>query len=265
MKNKILLAVYIASSIIVVLSLILFLSRDEFKKTKDEEKSGETEISVSGQDTEQETEAETEYKEPYVSQIDFEELAEINTDVYAWLAVLNTDISYPVVQSPTDDNYYLKHLIDGTYSDLGSLYTEHEYNTTSFEDRVTIIYGHQFPTGGMFSFLQRDYNEEGAYDNLSEVYVFLPDKELHYTVFAAVPYTKWHILDRYYNFPNDSMVEFFLEKIAEIEDSRASFNPDCVIGKDVTGKDKILILETCLYNDDNGRFLVLCKLDEVVD
>ena len=40
--------------------------------------------------------------------IDFETLQSQNSDIYAWITVGNTEVDYPIVQSPSDDSFYLK-------------------------------------------------------------------------------------------------------------------------------------------------------------
>ena len=46
--------------------------------------------------------------------IDFEALWEMNPDVYAWIEIPGTQVDYPILQSPTDDGYYLDHNMDGS-------------------------------------------------------------------------------------------------------------------------------------------------------
>ncbi len=62
------------------------------------------------QDSESETVSET---EAYVSPIDFDSLKAVNEDIYAWLEIPGTDISYPILQHPTEDEYYLRKGLQG--------------------------------------------------------------------------------------------------------------------------------------------------------
>lgn len=66
----------------------------------------------------------------YTSPVDFAALRERCGDIYAWLDIPDTDISYPVVQN-ADDTYYLTRDIDGNYAAEGSLFTESAYNGTA--------------------------------------------------------------------------------------------------------------------------------------
>ena len=93
----------------------------------------------------------------YKSPVDFEKLWEQNEEVHAWLTIPNTDINYPVVQSKTDDAFYLRRGLDGKYSVNGTLFTEKGYNGTEFSDPVTAIYGHDMKSGAMFGRLQEMY------------------------------------------------------------------------------------------------------------
>ena len=48
----------------------------------------------------------------YACPVDFEKLQGYNPDIYAWIWIYNTNIDYPVVQSPGDDGFYLTHNSD---------------------------------------------------------------------------------------------------------------------------------------------------------
>ncbi|MBQ8868792.1 MAG: class B sortase [Oscillospiraceae bacterium] len=193
---------------------------------------------------------------PYVSPVDFEGLLEKSEDVHAWLTIPGTDISYPVAQSQTNDAFYLKRALDGSYSINGTLFTEHLYNSTDFNDPVTAIYGHDMKSGAMFGLLQEQYSDKDTFEKHREIIVYCPDKELHYEVFAAVPYSKRHILHYYDSFEEKETVDEFLEEIYNVRAFGANFASDI----EVTSDDRILILSTCLKGDISRRYLVVARL-----
>ena len=90
--------------------------------------------------------------------IDFASLQARNPDVYAWITVPGTQVDYPILQSASDNGYYLDHTIDGEEKPEGSIFTEN-YNSKDFEDPNTVIYGHNMKNGSMFRTLH-DYMTE---------------------------------------------------------------------------------------------------------
>ena len=124
----------------------------------------------------------------YTSPVDFAALRERCGDIYAWLDIPDTDISYPVVQN-ADDTYYLTRDIDGNYAAEGSLFTESAYNGTAMDDPVTVIYGHRMNSNVMFSTLQKTYSDPDSFASHREIVLYLPEQEIHAQVFAAVPTT----------------------------------------------------------------------------
>ena len=193
--------------------------------------------------------------EPYLSPIDFDALWERNEDIYAWMDIPNTPISYPVVQSPEDDAYYLRRNSDGDSASIGSLFSEHTYNANDFSDLITVLYAHHNSNGTMFGNLQSYYSETDAMEKYGQIRVFLPDKELDYEVFAAVPYDNTHIL--YWYGANDIRNK----RVFQYEISKIRSMGGCVIDDRFPApEDPILILSTCLQGDRKSRFLVLARL-----
>lgn len=199
--------------------------------------------------------------ELYKSPVDFESLQGINPDVYAWIEIKGTNISYPVAQSPVDDRYYLKHTVEGKYSDNGTLFTEHQYNGTDFNDPVTVIYGHNMGpgTGIMFGDIEQMYSDDGGIEKYRDITVYVPDKELHYTVFAAVPYSNRHILYYYSCFSGDGLINEFIDSIYEAR----GFGVNTDESFELREGDHILVLSTCLQGNDSKRYLVLARLEEI--
>ena len=193
-----------------------------------------------------------ETEEPYVSPIDFASLQAQNPDIYGWLRIPGTEFDFPLVQRQGDDSFYLTHDSDGNDSSAGAIFTESAYTSPAMEDPVTVASGHQLHAGTMFGTLQETYSQENALDDYGEVIVYLPEKELHYQVFAAVPYANRHIL---YNYDCTDSRRFnaFLNSIYEVREIGAQF----ASGVTVSTGDKVLVLSTCLAGNSQRRYLVL--------
>ena len=82
----------------------------------------------------------------------------LNPDVYAWIDVPGTEISYPVLQSAEDNSYYLEHTIEGEKTLPGAIYSEN-YNSKDFSDYNTILYGHNMRNGTMFAGPLHDFED----------------------------------------------------------------------------------------------------------
>ena len=199
-------------------------------------------------------------EEPYVSPIDFASLQGANPDIYGWLEIPGTEFDFPLVQREGDDSFYLTHGSDGAENPAGAIFTESAYNSTNMEDPVTVAYGHQMHAGTMFGKLQETYSQENALEDYGEVIVYLPEKELHYQVFAAVPYDNRHIL---YNYDCTDPRRFnaFLNSIYEVREIGAQINVDAAVSTD----DKVLVLSTCLAGNSERRYLVLAVCQAEID
>lgn len=192
---------------------------------------------------------------PYVSPIDFDALQAINSDICAWLVIDDTNIDFPVVQSRTDDTYYLNHNSDGNYSANGSIFSEHEYNAADFTDPVTVLYGHHQWDGAMFGKLQQYFTDESFWSENHTLKIYTPDGFLEYGVFAAVPYSSEHIL-YYHDFTDEYAFRGFFDEIMSTRDLSARFNEEYA----PEPGDRVLILSTCLISNNKNRFLVMGTL-----
>ncbi|MDO5392456.1 MAG: class B sortase [Eubacteriales bacterium] len=205
-----------------------------------------------------ETQQETEKKpEPYISPIDFEKIQNENPDIYAWLDVPDTEISYPLLQKEGDDTYYLKHDSSGAWAEAGAIFTQSSYNGKDFTDPVTVVYGHRMRSGAKFGRLQETFEDVESFQNHKEIVVYLPDRELHFQVFAAVPYSSKHIMS-IYDFDKREDYEKFLKVIF---DTPGNFRKNISITPD----NQLMVLSTCLKWDSSRRYLVLGKLCESDD
>ena len=54
----------------------------------------------------------------------YKELYLQNEDMVGWISIAGTTVNYPVMQTPNDPNFYLKHNFEKAYSDLGVPYIQ---------------------------------------------------------------------------------------------------------------------------------------------
>ncbi|MCD8212283.1 MAG: class B sortase [Oscillospiraceae bacterium] len=222
-------------------------------------------ISVSGEKTSEEP-VETDDSEngdeegetsPYASSIDFQALQDRNKDIYAWLDIPGTSISYAVVQSDIEDEYYLRRDLDGNYAVAGSIFSQAGYNSKDMADHVTVFYGHHMTNGTMFGNLQQIYSNAESFAEHNRIIVYLPDRELDYTVCAAVPFDNRHIMANFDFNDEDSFNEFW-DMVTSNTELTAQFDRNI----DVEYGDHLLVLSTCLDGNNTRRYLVIAKLDE---
>lgn len=181
--------------------------------------------------------------------IDFAALQERNSEIYAWIVVPNTDIELPILQSRADDLYYLHRDIDGKYSRLGSLFTQSK-NSLDFSDPVTVIYGHNYASGGMFTNLHYFENETFFRDN-QWFYIYTPTRKLTYSVVSAYKYDDRHILNSF-DFSDLDVRRSYFDSVL---DPRAMLR-NVRDGARIEITDKLVVLSTCLTGGYNGRYLV---------
>ncbi|MBQ7600156.1 MAG: sortase [Clostridia bacterium] len=222
----------------------------------------DTEETLDTEDSETDT-AETAPQLPSTNDqlLDFDYLHGINPDIYAWIEINGTLVDYPVLQSKTDDNKYLTTAYDGSYYVGGSIFTQATYNTDTFNDPVTLIYGHTMWSGTLFGQLQSVYTNPATFAQCSDIKIYLPGEVRHYTVFAAVPYENIHIMYTY-DFSVEYWFNNFIKGIQNVRALGANFN------KDITPQygDRVIVLSTCLNEDSSKRFLVLAVLqDDLAD
>lgn len=181
--------------------------------------------------------------------IDFAALQSQNPDVYAWIQIPDTNVDYPILQSATDDTYYLEHTIDGVEGYPGSIYTE-SVNSKDFTDFNTVIYGHDMKDGSMFKHLHK-FEDMNFLLEHPEVIIYTPEHKYVYRIFAAVEYNDRHIMYSF-DFSNNEGRQAFLDSIYNVTSMTKNIRDDISVGVD----DKILTLATCIGGKPDKRFLV---------
>ena len=239
------------------------MTQEEMEALYDEHKQdneAETVTTEVSEDDIQETEGEilAEETEANVYEgcpVDFAGMWETNEDVYAWITIPGTVIDYPILQHATDNTYYLNYNIDGSYGYPGCIYTEN-LNSKDFTDNNTVIYGHNMKNGTMFAGLHK-FEDAAFFEEHTKVYIYTPEKELNYTIFAAYIYDDRHLLYSF-DFADSQVYATYLEDIQNMRSMNALIREDIT----VTAEDKIITLVTCIGNQPSKRLLVQAVLEE---
>ena len=183
-----------------------------------------------------------------ITNINFQELKQVNSDVVAWIMVDGTSVNYPIVKS-SDNDYYLNH--DIMKSPKGSGWTFMDFrNTPDLSDSNTIFYGHNLLNKTAFGSLGTVFTDKWI--NSSNHYIVVKTESVShvYEVFSR------YIIEPevYYlqtNFYNESAYQQFLDTIK----SRTNYD----FGVSVTTNDKIITLSTC-SDDNKGRKVIHAKM-----
>lgn len=206
----------------------------------------EVETVVVSADAQPEEEKTVDVSQPLT--VDFEALQAINSQVIGWISSDTGAINYPVVHG-TDNDYYLTHLVDGTYNSNGSIFVDFR-NAPGFADRNTIIYGHNMLNGAMFASLSL-YSTPGYPAAHPELLLVTDEGSFSLQVFAGcvVPGNS-DLYQMSYN--GDEEFITYIDRVRSISD----FTTEVPINE----QDRIVTLSTCSYNYDDARYLLFCKL-----
>ena len=144
-----------------------------------------------------------------------------NADCIGWLSIDGTNISYPVMHTPSDPQKYLRRSFYGKYSQSGVPFLDGRCNLQSTN---LIIYGHNMRNGTMFSDLKKYVNREVL--NAHRTVKFETADGVQ--IFTVTEVRKTNTADPWYN------------RITS-EDGRQ------------------LILSTCYGSDKDGRLLIIAE------
>ena len=185
--------------------------------------------------------------------IDFAELTALNEEIYAWIEIPGTVINYAVVQSRTDDLFYNNHGVDKAYYTGGSIYSQ-RYNSTDFQDSVTVLYGHNRQSQTMFAQLNNFADAEYFAAN-KDIYIYTPETVYRYEIFAAYPHSSEHLL-LCYDFDDPQQFSDYFASLTDNVNAnyRRELFPEF--------GDKVLTLSTCYKQNRMQRYLVQGVLAE---
>ena len=181
--------------------------------------------------------------------VDFNLLAQKNPDSLAWIRILDTNISYPIVQT-TDNDFYLTHNIEKQKNGAGWIYADYRNNFESLDKNI-IIYGHNRRNGTMFSNLQY-YLDENFCANPNHKYFNFITKS---TKYLAEVFSVYKISSNKVDLPNT------FTTLTDFEETINGWKNNSIYDfqTDINLSDNILSLYTC-DNNTSYRIILHAKL-----
>ena len=187
----------------------------------------------------------------------YREMSEKYPEIYGWLKIPDTQIDFPVMKSglEREEGFYLDHNFTGEDSAEGALFVD-EKSSAYPQDSNTVIYGHNMKNGHMFGSLLF-YTDADYLKAHSKIYF---DTLYETGEYEAVAVLKTRLLNetepgfRYYRFFHYENKKEFQQCQRFIEQNRLFET-----GSKLQYGDKILMLSTCEYSQENGRLVVVAR------
>ena len=126
-------------------------------KERQKEKEDFAAVSQIAEPTVTAAQTESEPTEQPAAERNIQALIAENADCIGWLSIDGTNISYPVMHTPSDPQKYLRRNFYGKYSQSGVPFLD---GRCDLQNSNLIIYGHNMKNGTMFSDLKKYVNRE---------------------------------------------------------------------------------------------------------
>ena len=180
-----------------------------------------------------------EYLEEIIEKDDsFEKLVSINKDIVGFIKIDDTTINYPILKG-RDNIEYLSKNYKGDYSFSGSIFLD--YRNNNFNDKYSIIYGHNLYRGGMFSDIKKYKNIDFFNKHMhGKLYT----KDLVYDI-RVVSYGVFNNNDEFVYNMNSYNINYIFKKS---------------IIKSYLSNNKYILLSTCKSSSSRERMVLLCEL-----
>lgn len=168
-------------------------------------------------------------------------------DVKGWIWGQGGHVNYPLTQGK-DNDYYLTHLVDGTYNTAGTIIID--CNNNFPDDNIIWIYGHKRKDLTMFGKFY-NYDSYSYYLNNPCFYIYTDEKTYRLDIVGTIWATP---LEHYVlGYRNEQEFETFYNYVK----SRSPY-----IGTPLQYGDTIVVLQCCAWHVESGRYRIVCRLTE---
>ena len=185
----------------------------------------------------------------------YAKLKQQNKDFVGWISIDGTPLSYPVMHTPGNTEYYLRRAFDGSYAISGTPFLGEGCDVNSTN---VLIYGHRMNNDTMFTPLL-EYADKEFWQEHRQIRFDTVDKMQTYDVVAAfyieIPQADDADAFRWYNYSGDISGEIYDDYINRVR-AHAYYDTET----EINNGDKLITLTTCAYNDETQRFVVVARL-----
>ncbi len=195
----------------------------------------------------------------------FGQLRAINPDITAWIMMPGTAIDYPVLQGSSNQSYINKDVY-GEFALAGSIFLDYR-NDKNYQDRYSLIYGHDMSKHRMFSDINLYKDEDFFKENHLGILLTPDGNHLLQSIACVVTPAGNSSL-----FNPDNWNGFTSEQILEaVQEDAVFINPEGLEAlKERLGKDdenpedpstRVVALSTCSAEYTDARTILLTLMD----
>ncbi len=185
------------------------------------------------------------YKPTDNESLSFEQLREINPEVFGWLTVYGTNIDYPLLQSDNNDKYVTTD-VWGDYALSGALFLDYR-NSSSFTDFNSIIYGHHMAESAMFGDIEK-FGDKTFFSSHQYGNLYYDGRDYGLVLFAFIETDAYDSQLYTAALPPESRQKYLEDLL-----TAAKFTRDI----EATVDDHIVLLSACSDLFTNGRHVLV--------
>lgn len=186
---------------------------------------------------------------PTEDELSFNQLKNINPEVFGWLTVKNTHIDYPLVQSDNNSKY-VNTDAKGEFSLSGSLFLDCR-NKKDFSDLNNIIYGHHMEKNAMFGELE-NFKKKPYFQSHKEGEIYYESSwhRIEFFAFLHVDAYNPYLYNVFLKGKKDQDEYLAYIKSHSLQYRNLKFNDD----------EHLVVLSTCTSDSTNGRHLLIGRI-----
>lgn len=182
-------------------------------------------------------------------------LRNIYPDVYGYIMIEDTKISYPIVQGE-DNDFYLDHAFTGEAMKVGSIFADYRLKSYVPSNYNLVLYGHNSSNGEMFADVMKFVQSEKFFET-HNIYIYTTTGLYVYEPFNLALFRYDYQYFRTYFATGEKFVDFVNEM-----QSQSQYSKRIEIGPD----DRIITLSTCTkLGISSLRYCLQGVLVEVVE